>query len=72
MNQVVWVRACCAGAAHLLSLVGIDVHANDVEPTYQLHKREITGRDGVDYIALAALHLIAMTEGPQLELGVVA
>ena len=61
------VRGCCFGAGRLLASIGVDTDGGHaIEATFLAHRREVEHGGEVDYVKLAALHLVRLAEEPTL------
>jgi hypothetical protein len=61
------IRGCCFGAGRLLGELGIDTEGGHaVEATFLAHRDEVEHPGEVDYVKLAALHLLRLAEEPTL------
>jgi hypothetical protein len=61
------IRGCCFGAGRLLASLGVDTDGGHaIEATFQAHRREVEHHGEVDYVKLAALHLVRLAEEPTL------
>jgi hypothetical protein len=57
------IRGCCSGAGHLLASLGIETDGGHaIEATFLAHREEVEHRGEVDYVKLAALHLVRLAE----------
>jgi hypothetical protein len=61
------IRGCCFGAGRLLATLGVDTEGGHaIEPTFLACRAEVEHGGEVEYVKLAALHLVRLTEEPTL------
>jgi hypothetical protein len=61
------IRGCCFGAGRLLATLGVDTDgAHAIEATFLACRAEVEDGGEVDYVKLAALHLVRLAEEPTL------